>query len=544
MDNINVLLSTVILANLMLVVISSSSHRNRNEKGSVYFIYLFNIATIVWWIGSMMLNRIAKDGNIDLISKNLYASATLIASSFYYFSLIFPDFPKTNIRKLVVVSTINLGLILLVFLTPLIISGGAVAFESENTAFFGPLYPLYVLYILFFFCSSFLRLFIKHLKETDQTKKSQLLIICFGYTASGFTAFVTNLLLPFYGNFSYIWLGPTSTIFVALAVTLAVTRHHLFKIKTVTAETSVFLLWVISLWKVLAFEHTSGQLKIEHATENVAFLIIWIIAGIILIKSVKKQAEHYDENINLVNKLDLANKELRENDLVKTKFISMSRHLMASPLTAMNSYASLLKEGDLGPEKISSTSFQNVIDRFILIVRDFLNISQIEEGKVTYKKEKVDLEAVLSELLSEMKFKIEYKNIKINLKSETVSQDHNSGKDFIIQSDLEKTKTAIANVLENSIQYSENSEIIIKLFREASLVTLCVADFGVRSLPQIAPELIKKFSEKENLEEANLVGNGVGLYVARRFIEAQGNKFSIKHHENVGLWEFTLHFKV
>lgn len=540
MNNINVFLSIIILTNLMLVVVSSSSRRNKNEKGDVYAVYLLNIATIVWWIGSMILTRIAHEENINFISKNLYASATLIASSFYYFSLIFPNFShqniKKNIKKLICVVLLNIVLIAMIFLTPTIISGGEISQNGENIAFFGELFPIYVAYILFFFCSSFFRLFTKHLKETDVTKKSQLLIICFGYTISGFTAFVTNLLLPALGNFSWIWLGPVSTVIVAIAITIAVTKHHLFYIKIISAEVFVFLLWVLSLLKISAFESLQGSVAWKHATENIVFLVIWLTAGIFLIKSVKRQAEQHDENLKLVHELDLANKELRELDLIKTKFVSLARHNMASPLTAMNSYASLIKEGSIRSKKIGFKNLEGIIDRFIVIVRDFLSISQIEEGKINYANEKVDLEEILREAISERQVKIDYHNLEIQF-------DIEAGQNFIVRGDSEKIKTAVSNVLENSIQYSKNSKINIILLRMEQKIMLKITDVGVRSLPNVSQELVKKFSPEGNQQQANLMGNGLGLYMAKRIIEAQSGEMHINYDKDQSFWEFRLKFQ-
>ncbi|MEI6490788.1 MAG: histidine kinase N-terminal 7TM domain-containing protein, partial [bacterium] len=287
MDTINTLLSIIILVNLMLVVVSSSGYRN-GDKSLVYSVYLLNITTIAWWTASTIFYRVANEGGIDFMMRNVYASATFIASSFYYFSFIFPDFRQEYRKKLVKIFLINIVLVFLITCTQAIITGGVIIESHENVAFLGKLFFIYGLYILYYLCSSFFRLFIKYLKTSrNDPKKFQLLYIFLGYTISGFLSFVADLLLPSFNNFEYLWVGPITTIFVAFAITYAVTRHHLFNIKMITTEIFVFTLWVFTLIKISAFENL-GEFGV---LVPLSFLLLSLTIGILLIKSVKKQAE-------------------------------------------------------------------------------------------------------------------------------------------------------------------------------------------------------------------------------------------------------------
>ncbi len=513
MDNINILLSAIILINLMLVTVSSSGYRN-GDKGMVYILYLLNITTIVWWAGSVAFFRIANSENINFMIRSLYVSATPIASSFYYFSLIFPDFKQEYKNKLIKVVLINIFLIFLILKTNTIVTGGVALESFDNKVVFGHYYGIFIIYILYYFCSSFLRLFKKYLNYSkNDPKKFQILYIFIGYTLSGVISFNTNLLLHTMGNFKYIWIGPTSTIFVALAITYAVTRHHLFNIKVITTEIFVLLLWIFTLVKITAFEQKGN------ASTSVIFLVVSILIGILLIKSVKKQAEQYEENRRLVLELAHANHQLKEVDEIKSKFVSLARHQMASPLTAINAYASLLNDKDVDLDKIGLKSLQGIIDRFIVIVKDFLAISQIENEEMKYSKDEVDLAQTLNDILCDRKFIIDHHNINIEMDI--------GDEDYKIKGDRTKLHTAIANVLENSIQYSKDSTVAIKLENKNSKIILTISDQGVRSLPEISPILLKKFSPDPF--EATIMGNGLGVYVSKRFIEAHGGTFEIKN---------------
>ncbi|MEI8062090.1 MAG: ATP-binding protein [bacterium] len=523
MDGINMVLSVIILINLMLVVVSSSGHK-KSRVGLAHSVYLLNITTVVWWLGSMVFHRISNQVNIDYTSRNLYASATFIASSFYYFSFMFPNLKNEHRGRLFGVVLINIALVVFIFLTPLFIKGGSIVSVGENVSFFGTYYVLYVAYILYFFCSSFYRLFLKYKKTVDKEIKAQLLYLFTGYTISGFIAFVTNLLLPSINNFEYIWLGPASTIFLAIAITSAVTRHHLFNIKIIATEIFVFVLWVFTLIKISAFEPLEpyeAPATFGHSVTHVLFLLVSIIVGILLIKSIRKQVEQHEENIHLVHQLAVANKQLREVDEVKSKFVSLARHQMASPLTAINAYSSLLNDKDIDLDKIGLKSLQGIIDRFIVIVRDFLAISQIESGEVAYSKEVVDLKQVINNVLCDNKITLDQHNIEADLQI-------NSDENYSVLCDKEKITTAISNIVDNSIQYSTSSTIAINLSNTKSLLTITIRDHGVRTLPEISPTLLKKFSSEGDGFEATLMGNGLGVYISKCIIQAHGGDLKIQ----------------
>jgi signal transduction histidine kinase len=499
----------------MLVTVSSSGGRN-GDRGVVYIFYLLNITTIVWWAGSVVFFRIANSENINFMVRSLYVSATLIASSFYYFSLIFPDFKQEYKGKLIKIIFINSILIFLILKTDTIIAGGVALESSDNKILFGPYSIIFIIYILYYFCSSFLRLLRKYFNYSkDNPKKFQVLYVFIGYTLSGVISFNTNLLLHSLGNFKYVWLGPASTILVALSITYAVTKHRLFNVKIITTEFFVFILWAFTLIKISAFENL-GEFGV---LIPLSFLLLSLTIGILLIKSVKKQAEQHEENKRLVLQLANANQQLKEVDDIKSKFVSLARHQMASPLTAINAYASLLNDKDVDLDKIGLKSLQGIIDRFIVIVKDFLAISQIENEEVKYSNDEVDLAQTLNDILCERKFIIDHHNINIEMDI--------GDEEYKIKGDTAKLNTAIANILENSIQYSKDSTVLIKLEKKNSKIVLTISDEGVRSLPEISSVLLKKFSPDPF--EATIMGNGLGVYVSKRFIEAHGGTFEIKN---------------
>ena len=95
MDPITLALTVVVLVNSALGLILLF---NSTERG-VSRLYAFNIALIVTWAWSMLFYRQAGVDNVLVWTKVLYISASLIGSSFLYFSLVFPKNEHTVSTK-------------------------------------------------------------------------------------------------------------------------------------------------------------------------------------------------------------------------------------------------------------------------------------------------------------------------------------------------------------------------------------------------------------------------------------------------------------
>ena len=517
-------LDIVILINLMLVVLSSLGHRSNSHKDFIYKVYIFNIATIVLWVGSMIFDRIATEHNAVLSTKILYSSATLIAGSFYYFSLIFPKSAHKYVKHLVVIMIVNIVLVLFIMFSHYIIQDATIDQFGEIIIKFGLAYFFYILFILYLFCSSFFRLFVKYRNSSDKNEKAQLFYIFLGYTVSGSVALFVDLLLPWMYSSQFCWLGPTASICLALSITYAVKKYRLFNIQIIAVEVFVFVLWVFTLIKVSVLNEAPSADTTSLAL-NVAYFILVIIIGIVLIRSVEKEVRQRERNEELVDELTAANAKLKEVDELKTKFVSLATHQMASPLTSMKVYSEFLKDGG-NAEAVKDGSIGRIADNFISIVKDFLDISKLEAGETVYTIEDVDMRQVLAEVLARCSGKASEKGIQIKFNMSEPSDVH----ERYIRTKIDKDKfaQALQNIFENSVKYSERAGYInVELAEDKDFIYITIRDKGIRILPSVSSALIKKFSSSGNKFEADIIGNSLGLYAAKQIIERMGGSFDV-----------------
>lgn len=232
----------------------------------------------------------------------------------------------------------------------------------------------------------------------------------------------------------------------------------------------------------------------------------------------------------LYQELKVANEKLKELDQMKSEFLSLATHQIRAPLTAIKGYSSMLLEGDFGvlPQKAKDSvgtimkSCQNLID----IVGDFLNISRIEQGRMVYEKTVFDMGELVKEVSNELKPNIQ----NAHLEFEVEVPEGFVGE---VNADRGKVKQVIGNIIDNSIKYTPKGGIKISVLTDANLVKVMVKDTGVGIDPAEMGKLFAKFSRTKDASKTNVIGTGLGLYIAKKMIEAHKGDIKVTS-EGVG----------
>jgi signal transduction histidine kinase len=294
----------------------------------------------------------------------------------------------------------------------------------------------------------------------------------------------------------------------------AILRYQLFDVKVVSAQILTFALWIFIFVRVLLSSSFQDQVL------NSVLLVITIVLGLLLIRSVVKEVESREKIELLAKDLEKVNARLTDLDRQKSEFVSFATHQLRGPLAAMKGYASLLLEGDmgeLGPEARNGVSrIYDSTNTLVAIVNDYLNISRIELGAMKYAFETIDLKNLIEDVVAELKPNIDKTGVKFSFVAD------NSCLDYRMTADRDKLKQVIANIIDNSLKYTPSGSIDTKLYLDKvrHLFIFTVKDTGVGIAKEVLPHLFQKFSRAENASKTNIRGTGLGLYVAKEMVEA------------------------
>lgn len=250
------------------------------------------------------------------------------------------------------------------------------------------------------------------------------------------------------------------------------------------------------------------------------------------VQAVRELNEHLEQRIETATKeLRASNAQLHRLDEVKDEFISMASHQLRTPLTSIKGYISMLLEGDAG--KVSKEQARllqeafNSSERMVRLISDFLNVSRLQTGKFVVDKHPVDLvKLVQSELDA--------------LKQSALTRGHSftfkQPKDLaLVAVDENKLQQVIMNFADNALYYSKEPSVIkVSLRKIDNAVQFTIKDSGIGVPKEQQEQLFTKFFRATNARKQRPDGTGVGLFLAKKVIDAHDGEIIFASTEGKG----------
>lgn len=218
--------------------------------------------------------------------------------------------------------------------------------------------------------------------------------------------------------------------------------------------------------------------------------------------------------------LNLANNKLKELDRQKTEFVSIASHQLRSPLTAIKGYSSMMLEGSFGELGKKANDAVHVIfqssQKLVMVIEDFLNVTRIELGSMKYTMETIDLADVTKKVVGELEMIIKNKGLTLDFNTDEV--------DSKVNADSGKIAQVIGNIIDNAAKYTPEGGIKVSVVRLGDMVRFQSEDTGIGMEAEVIPKLFQKFIRADGAGKTNIIGTGLGLYVAKQIVEAHGGK--------------------
>lgn len=230
-------------------------------------------------------------------------------------------------------------------------------------------------------------------------------------------------------------------------------------------------------------------------------------------------------------KLQKTNKKLREMDETKDEFISMASHQLRTPLTSVKGYMSMVLEGDAG--KLSKQQ-QNLLNqafvssqRMVYLIADLLNVSRLKTGKFVIAAQPTNLAEVVEGEISQL---VE------TAKAKKIEMKYDKPKEFpALMLDETKIRQVIMNFVDNAIYYTPNGgHVKIGLKEDDGNVYFSVSDDGLGVPKEDQKHLFTKFYRASNAKKARPDGTGLGLFMAKKVVDAQGGTILFESTEDKG----------
>jgi PAS domain S-box-containing protein len=218
--------------------------------------------------------------------------------------------------------------------------------------------------------------------------------------------------------------------------------------------------------------------------------------------------------------LRVANERLQEHDRLKTAFVSIVSHELRTPLTSIKGYVQNLLDRVPGPltekQDYYLKRMLHQIERLSRIIRDLLDLSRIEAGRIDLQWRAVSLADLIGEVLESFQ--------PIARKKLITLQSHVPRRLPCLRADRDKLHQILTNLLENAMKFTEsNGEVQVDVsLREEGFVQICISDTGCGIPHDELPKVFDSFYRGSECGQAE--GVGLGLAITRRLVELHGGK--------------------
>jgi signal transduction histidine kinase len=248
---------------------------------------------------------------------------------------------------------------------------------------------------------------------------------------------------------------------------------------------------------------------------NSCLLVLTVIVGIFLIKSVIREVEQRE-------KIEILAKELAEANDRQEKLIHFIGHEVKGYLTDGEFALAGMVEGDFGElpseVKILATTALGKLRKGVASVTDILRAANLKSGQVSYEMKQADLKDLVGAEL--IKLGPSAKEKGLELKTEI-----NQNETYPIKADVTQLgEHVIRNLIDNSIKYTPTGSVTVGLSKADGKILFYVKDTGVGISDEDKARLFTEGGHGKDSMKVNVHSTGYGLYIAKNIAEAHGGK--------------------
>lgn len=239
-----------------------------------------------------------------------------------------------------------------------------------------------------------------------------------------------------------------------------------------------------------------------------------------LLLSVAQHCAQALERARLYESAQAARNAAEEANRAKDEFLSTVPHELRTPLNAMLGWASLLKNGTLDESRHARAieAIYSNATRQAHLIEELLDVSRIVAGRAPIDRQTVDLGENVRGAAEAILPLAEAKALEVRVTA-------NPG--TAVLGDPRRLEQVFLNILSNAVKFTpRGGRIAVDMTALGEHVEVRVIDTGSGIEPTFLPHVFERFRQADNTMARSVGGLGLGLFIARRLIEAQGGRIS------------------
>ena len=240
-------------------------------------------------------------------------------------------------------------------------------------------------------------------------------------------------------------------------------------------------------------------------------------------------AKQHEVNLELIAAASQAEAQSRD----KSQFLASVSHELRTPLNAIIGFSEIIKNEARGQlEKV----YQEYVDdihasgrHLLSLINDILDYSKAEAGKLQIEWAETDATKVIRNSLRMVLPRAESAQV-------TLIEDI-PGHHLVIVTDAKKLKQVLLNLLSNAVKFTPaGGEVRCQAWEDVAAHTLVmvVKDTGIGIAPKDISRVMMPFGQVDSTLSRRYEGTGLGLPLAKKFVESMGGEFAIESEVDVG----------
>ena len=222
--------------------------------------------------------------------------------------------------------------------------------------------------------------------------------------------------------------------------------------------------------------------------------------------------------------------EVKKSQDLRSDFVANVSHELKTPLTSIKGFLEVIEtsaKDDPQMQKKSIKIMQTQANKMQILIDDLLMLNRIEQQEHIKLRDRVSVNEVLKEVISNYSELAKEKNINVKF--------INSKKDFIVKGDKEKLIVLFKNIFDNAIKYSlPNTEISFEVNSKNGKVLIKIQDQGIGIPKKDILRITERFYRSDNGKKLKIEGTGIGLSIVKHILNQHEGELRISSMEGKG----------
>lgn len=213
--------------------------------------------------------------------------------------------------------------------------------------------------------------------------------------------------------------------------------------------------------------------------------------------------------------------EKAKRDQFRSEFTANISHELKTPLTSISGFAEIIENGIVREEdvKVFAGDIYRESQRLIQLVNDIIRISQLDDHRLVYQKEMIDVRSEIDIVIERLKHIAKKKNISI----------HCDGDEFRLYTVSSVFQDIIYNLIDNAIKYNkENGEVFINLGKDNQYFILSIKDTGIGIPVHDQERIFERFYRVDKSRSSQNGGTGLGLSIVKHGVTTLNGIIELK----------------